>query len=96
MANISQDDIHHLAQLSALSLDDGEAELMTKEISAIMTYIEQLDEIDTEGVQPTYQVTGLHNQWRTDAVELSTVTKAQLLDLAPEQAHGQIKVPKVL
>ena len=95
MTQISRDDILRLAQLSKLQLDDQEIEELTADIANILNYVEQLDELDTENVNPTYQVTGLSNVWREDTVE-SSVSREQLLTLAPEIMNNQIKVPKVL
>jgi aspartyl-tRNA(Asn)/glutamyl-tRNA(Gln) amidotransferase subunit C len=58
--------------------------------------VAQLGELDTAGVEPTYQVTGLENVWRDDTVQTSDVTRDQLLALAPDSSDGQVKVPKVL
>lgn len=96
MSNITTESVRQLAILSALDLDDSELSLLTKDIDNILSYVEELGELDTEGVEPTYQVTSLNNVFREDVVEDSPVSRQQLLDLAPEQKSGQIKVPKVL
>lgn len=96
MTQISRDDVLHLAQLSKLQLDSDEVDALAADITNILGYVEQLDELDTEGVEPTYQVTGLKNVWRADEVVQSGVTREQLLALAPSAANNQIKVPKVL
>ena len=54
-----------------------------------------LDELDTDGVEPTFQLTGLQNVWREDEVK-QNLTREQLLALAPESEDNQVKVPKVL
>ena len=86
----------HLAQLSNLQLVDEEIDTLQHNIGDILGYVEQLSELDTAGVEPTYQVTGLENVWRSDVVEQSDVTREALLALAPEQANDHVKVPKVL
>ena len=96
MTTISTDDVKHLASLSALSLGDDEIEALREDIEAILGYVEQLNELDTTGVEPTYQVTGLENVWRDDAVQADNVTTTQLLDLAADAHEQQFKVPKVL
>lgn len=96
MTNISIDDVRHLAQLSSLQLDDTEAEALRIDLGNILGYIEQLSELDTEGVEPTYQVTDLHNVWRDDVVDDYGLGRDQLLQLAPDADKNQIKVPKVL
>jgi len=96
MTQISRDDVQRLAQLSSLQLKDAEAEALTVDLQNILGYVEQLSELDTEGVEPTYQVTDLQNVWRADEVDDYGISREALLDLAPEVAQNQIKVPKVL
>lgn len=95
MTQISSDTVLALARLSNLQLEQDEVAGLAKDISGILAYVEQLNELDTEGVEPTYQVTGLENVWRSDEVETGIV-RDQLLVLAPESKDDQIKVPKVL
>ena len=96
MSTITTDDVRHLAQLSNLQLADDEVENLRGDLENILGYIEQLGKLDTTGVEPTYQVTGLENVWRDDEVQTSSVTRERLLSLAPEQADNSVKVPKVL
>ena len=96
MTQISRNDVLRLASLSSLSLTDDEASALADDITDILSYVEQLDELDVANVEPTYQVTGLKNVWRDDVVEESGVSREQLLALAPEAVNNQIKVPKVL
>ena len=96
MVSVSKDDVRHLATLSALTLLDEEVEALRLSLENILGYIGQLDELNTEGVEPTYQVTGLTNVWRQDEVEDSSVAPDDLLALAPESDGSSIKVPKVL
>lgn len=95
MTQISSDTVLALARLSNLQLEQDEVAGLVKDISGILAYVEQLNELDTEGVEPTYQVTGLENVWRSDEVETG-IERDQLLALAPESKDDQIKVPKVL
>lgn len=95
MTKISRDVVLKLAQLSNIQLVDEEIDGLATDIQSILTYVEQLDELDTEGVEPAYQVTGLSNVYRADEVDQS-VSRETLLKLAPESAAHQIKVPKVL
>jgi len=96
MTQISNDDVRHLAQLSSLQLSDDEVDTLRQDITAILSYVNQLDELDTEGVEPTYQVTGLENIWREDEVTPEAVSRQELLSLAANVDEYQIKVPKVL
>lgn len=96
MITVSRDDVQKLARLSSLQLDEAEAEALGADIQNILGYIDQLSELDTSGVEPTYQVTGLQNVWRTDEVDTYGTGREELLALAPEVEANQIKVPKVL
>lgn len=96
MTKISRDDVLKLARLSSLQLDEDEVDPLASDIERILGYVEQLDELDTEGVEPAYQVTDLVNVFRDDEVEQSGVTREALLALAPEQQDDHIKVHKVL
>lgn len=96
MTQITHDDVQHLAQLSSLQLDDSEINSLRADLENILSYIEQLSELDTSGVEPTYQVTDLENVWRDDIVDDYGVSRESLLELAPSSEQHQIKVPKVL
>jgi aspartyl-tRNA(Asn)/glutamyl-tRNA(Gln) amidotransferase subunit C len=96
MSTITTNDVRHLAQLSNLQLSDDEITSLQTDLANILDYIDQLNEIDTSGVEPTYQVTGLENVWRDDVVDASTVTREDLLALTQDQADNSIKVPQVL
>lgn len=96
MSKITTNDVRHLAQLSNLQLSDEEIQNLQVDLGNILTYIDQLSELDTTGVEPTYQVTGLENVWRDDEVQKSNVTREKLLELSPETADNSVKVPQVL
>jgi aspartyl-tRNA(Asn)/glutamyl-tRNA(Gln) amidotransferase subunit C len=96
MTQISRDDVLHLAQLSNLELNDTEIDRLQTDISNILGYVEQLSELDTDGVEPTYQVTGLESVWRDDTIIDYGISREELLALAPESTDNQVKVPKVL
>ncbi len=95
MTNISTSDIQHLASLSSLALADDEVDGLRQDLENIIGYIEQLGELDTAGVEPTYQVTGLENVWREDEIQPGILAE-KLLELAPEKQNNQVKVPQVL
>lgn len=97
MSKISKEDIKHLAELSNISLSEQETENIQQDLANILGYIEQLSELDTTGVEPTYQISSNQNVWREDKIDNYGVDRDQLLALAGEnQLDNQIKVPKVL
>jgi len=96
MTKITRDDVLHLAQLSSLQLGDTEIDGLQIDISNILGYVDQLSKLDTQGIEPTYQVTGLESVWRDDKIIDYGVSCEDLLACAPESADNQVKVPKVL
>lgn len=93
---ITRDDVLHLAQLSSLQLSDDEIQALQVDLANILGYVDQLSELDTTGVEPTYQVIDLENGGREDVVIHSAADRDVLLSLAPDTKDNQIKVPKVL
>ena len=93
--SVSLEDVRHLAELSQIRLNKTELTSLASDIDRIVGYIDQLDELDTAGVEPTFQLTGLENVWRTDEVK-PQLERRELLRLAPDSEDGQVKVPKVL
>ncbi len=93
---ISREEILHLSNLSNFSLSEEEITSLGADLENIITYISQLDELDTTGVEPTYQVFEMENVWREDEILPQEADREALLALAPEALDYQIKVPKVL
>ena len=96
MAKLSREDVLKLARLSRLNLSEDEVENLQIEITTILGYVEQLQEVDLEGIEPTYQVTGLVNITRADEVKDYGPTPAELLKNAPATEAGHIKVKRML
>ena len=88
--------IKHLADLSNFVLDDAETKVLTNDLQNIINYISQLDELDTENVEPTYQVFEMKNIWREDEIKMQDANRNELLALTKEELDSQVKVPKVL
>ena len=88
--------IKHLAKLSDFALSDKETEALTSDLKNIIKYISQLDELDTEGVEPTYQAFEMENVWREDEIMPQEASREELLALTKEEKDNQIKVPRVL
>lgn len=93
---INCETIKHLADLSNFSVSETESKSLEKDLSEILNYISQLDEIDVEDVEPTYQVFEMENVWRADEILPQDATREELLALSKEQKDNQVKVPKVL
>lgn len=96
MAKLSRDDVLKLAALSKLKLTDEEVERLRGELSEILDYVELLNSVDTSGLEPTYQVTGLKNVMRPDEVKDYGYKTEDLLKNAPAVQDNQFKVKRVL
>lgn len=96
MTQITRNDVLHLAQLSSLELSESEIDSLQNDISNILGYVEQLNDLDTDNVEPTYQVTDLENVWRDDQIINYGINRQDLLNCAPDSSDNQVKVPKVL
>ncbi|MGP4078217.1 Asp-tRNA(Asn)/Glu-tRNA(Gln) amidotransferase subunit GatC [Halobacillus sp. K22] len=95
MSRISKDEVKHVANLARLAITEDEADTFTKQLDDIITYAEQLNELDTEGVAPTTHVLDLKNVLRKDEPK-EWLKKEDVLKNAPEHKDGQFKVPSVL
>ncbi len=91
---ISKKEVEKIARLARLELTEGEVVRYAGELSVILGYVGQLQEVDTENVAATSQVTGLSNVMREDAVDACD-NPEELVALAPEHQDGLIKVKAV-
>jgi aspartyl-tRNA(Asn)/glutamyl-tRNA(Gln) amidotransferase subunit C len=96
MSKLSRDDVLKLAALSKLRLSDQEIETLQTELSEILNYVQMLDAVDVEGLEPTYQVTGLKNVTRDDEIKDYGYKAEDLLKNAPAVQDNQFKVKRVL
>ena len=96
MADLTRDDVLKLARLARLTLTDEEVEKYRIDLSEILKYVEQLQNADVEGLEPTSQVTGLKNVMREDIVADYGVTPDDLLRVAPRTEGRHVKVKRML
>lgn len=89
--SLSLYEVHHVAQLARLRLSDEELASMQKQLSAIIDYINTLQEVDVTGVEPTAQVTGLTSVLREDVVA-PPLPRERVLANAPDQRDGMFRV----
>lgn len=93
---VNQETIAHLAELSNFALTEAESTRLMSDIGEIVNYISQLDQLDTSGIEPTYQVIEMENVWREDEILPQDADCDALLALAKATKDHQIVVPKVL
>ena len=90
-------DIHKVANLARIELSDEEAEEFGGQLDQILKYVDQLNEIDIEGIEPTAHAAPVFDVYREDEVDPSRIlSQAEVLGNAPATAHDQIKMPKVI
>lgn len=93
-------DIKHIAKLARIKLTDKEEGKFEKELSSVLDFINQLNEADTSGVDPAYQITGLVNSHREDDYrkdfEIGEKLNERLIGQAPRKDGRFLKVPSVL
>lgn len=92
---LSRDEVKHIAALARVGLEEEEIEKFQKDLSSILDFIEQLKEVDVEGVAPAAHITGLTNRLREDKVE-NFENKDGIKKLFPEEREGYDKVKSVL
>jgi|SRR5579884_230978 len=96
MAKLSRDDVLKLANLARLKLSSEEVEAFTAELSEILDYVEKLDAVNTDGLEPTRQVNGLHNITRKDEIEDYGYLPLDLLKNVPHVKDNQIQTKRMI
>ncbi len=85
-----------LAQLSYIKINQGEKESLKNDLSKILSYVEQLKEVDVEGVQPcNHVIQGIINVMREDEIG-TTMSREAFLDNAPDTVGDMIRVPPII
>ncbi|MBP2029848.1 aspartyl-tRNA(Asn)/glutamyl-tRNA(Gln) amidotransferase subunit C [Methanohalophilus levihalophilus] len=92
---ITKDEVEHVGWLSRISLSEEEAEKYASELNTVLDYFNQLDEVDTSGVDPTYHVADLMNVFREDE-RTPSLPQEDVLSNADESKEGYIKGPKIM
>ena len=87
--------IEQVASLSRINLTDVEKGALREQLTDILGYIEKLNELDTDGIQPMAYATAQKNIFREDKQE-SSLPRQKILELSPSSSNGFFKVPKVL
>ena len=93
--SVNEQQVRHVAKLARLALSDAEIDRMVPELNNILGWVEQLDEVDTDGVEPLTAVIDLKLRLRDDVVNDGDVRDKVLLN-APDAQHGFFAVPKVI
>lgn len=92
---IDESQVRHVAKLARLDLSEEEVTEFSGQLSSIFEYIEKLNELDTESVEPLAHCLAVHNVFRKDVVKESLDTEDALAN-APGRHDEYFKVPKIL
>lgn len=91
---ITTDDVKHVAKLARLELTEEEINKYSKQLGEILKYVEQMNEVDTTGVEPMPHAIPVYNVMREDVVKYEQ-TKEELMANAPYDEDGFFRVPKI-
>jgi aspartyl-tRNA(Asn)/glutamyl-tRNA(Gln) amidotransferase subunit C len=93
--SVSNDQVRHIAKLARIAMSEAELERLGPELNAIIGWVEQLAEVNTDGIEPLTAVIEQKLRLRDDAVTDGDI-RDQVLANAPEAQHGFFAVPKVI
>ena len=92
---IDKSQVEHIARLARLSMSEEELELFSSQLTNIMGHIKKLEELDTDGIEPTSHALDLINVTREDVVRESLKVDEALAN-APDRHDGFYRVPKII
>lgn len=92
---ITKEQIQHIAVLSRLNLSEEEKDLFGSQLSSILDYMDQLNELDTTETEPTSHVLSLNNVMRDDILT-SSLPREEALKNAPSHSENFYRVPKII
>jgi aspartyl-tRNA(Asn)/glutamyl-tRNA(Gln) amidotransferase subunit C len=92
---ITKDEVLYVADLARLDLDDASIDKFAGQIGDVLEYVAKLNEVDTEGLQPTSHAISLTNAFREDE-QRPPLDREQALANAPEKEDGNFVVPKIV
>jgi len=92
---LSQQDVEYVADLARIQVSEAEKTQLTHQLSSILNYMEELNQVGTTGVTPTASVVTQANVLREDEVRRS-VSQETAVDNAPAVKDGMFQVPKII
>src|SRR4051794_29715671 len=93
--SVTSQQVRHIAKLARIGMSDGEIDALVPELNNILGWVEQLGEVDTDGVEPLTAVIEQNLRLRDDVVDDGDI-RDEVLANAPEAHHGFFAVPKVI
>lgn len=95
MAKISREDVHYVANLAQLSLDADAEDRLVREMGDILSYMDKLNELNTDGVEPMMHVMEVSNVFRDDDLGTS-LDRDTAFKNAPKTDGEYFIVPRIL
>lgn len=92
---LSIQEVQHVALLARLNLTEEEKLKYAEQLGSILQYVDKLNELDTEGVEPLDHILPVFNVFREDKVN-SGPDREEILANAPLVEEGQYRVPKII
>ena len=96
MAKFTKSEVEQVANLARIGVSESEKSDLTQDLSSILEFVDALQAVDTKGVVPTSQVTGLEDVLREDEVVRCELSRDELLANTPATLEGYVKVKRVL
>jgi aspartyl-tRNA(Asn)/glutamyl-tRNA(Gln) amidotransferase subunit C len=88
-------DIEKVARLARLELSEGEKKTFENQLEQVLTHMEQLNRLDTTGVEPTSHAIPIQNAFREDETRPS-FRQEEVLGIAPEEEDRHFRVPRII
>lgn len=96
MSKLSKSEVEHVAHLAGLELSPSQIKRFSKQLSEVITYFEELSEVDTSRIEPTSQTTGLENVRRADEIRIEdSLGQDEALSGTDKTHNGYFVVPHV-
>lgn len=92
---ITREDVEHISWLASIKIEEDFKDELVRQFNTILEYFQQLDEVDTEGVEPTYRVLDLENVFRED-IPSGSLSQEEALRNAPRKEDGYFKSPRIV
>ena len=92
---ITKEQVEHVAKLARLAITEEEKSTFSEQLSAILTYVDQLNELDTSKVEPTSHVISMQNVFREDRVK-NCLPREEALTGAPDVTEEFFRVPRII
>ena len=92
---ITEEEVEHVGWLARIEIDRSKSKEYAEQLNSVLDYFKQLDEVDTEGVEPTYHIEDLVNVLRPDNV-IESLTQEEALQNTEHKKDGYFRAPGIM